>query len=98
MPILPLQNTISCSAQEDSATKCLDRYMLVNTEAYALSYKFSGDFGIVESEPSNITKLCFCKNNKRTIIIIMQSLQAHYLNNQTACLSASMLVALAICF
>jgi hypothetical protein len=54
MPILPLQNTISCSAQEDSATKCLDRYMLVNTEAYALSYKFSGDFGIVESEPSNI--------------------------------------------
>jgi hypothetical protein len=54
MPLLPLQNTISCSAQEDSATKCLDRYMLVNTEAYALSYKFSGDFGIVASEPSNI--------------------------------------------
>ena len=39
-----LPNTVSCSAEEDVVTKCADRYMLVNTEAYALSYKFSGDF------------------------------------------------------
>ncbi len=54
MPLLPLQNTVSCSAQEDAASNCLDRYMLVNTEAYTLSYTFSGDFGVVDSEPGKI--------------------------------------------
>ena len=39
MPLLPLQNTVSCSEQEDIDSKCADRYMLTNTEAYALSYK-----------------------------------------------------------
>ena len=40
MPLLPLQNDVSCSAQEDTDSHCMDRYMLVNTEAYALSYRF----------------------------------------------------------
>jgi hypothetical protein len=57
MPLLPLQNTVSCSAEEDAATSCADRYTLVNTEAYALSYGFSGDFGLVASEPGNINAL-----------------------------------------
>ena len=54
MPLLPLQNTVSCSAQEDTTSHCMDRYMLVNTEAYVLSYSFLGNFGVVGSEPSNI--------------------------------------------
>jgi hypothetical protein len=54
MPLLPLQNTVSCSEQEDSDSKCADRFMLTNTEAYALSYKFSGEFGVVAEEPSYI--------------------------------------------
>jgi hypothetical protein len=54
MPLLPLQNTVSCSAQEDTDSHCMDRYMLVNTEAYALSYRFSENFDVVGSEPSNI--------------------------------------------
>lgn len=41
MPVLPLQNTISTGdGDEDSS-----RRMLVNTEAYVLSYRFDGDFG-----------------------------------------------------
>ena len=47
MPLLPLQNTVACSTQEDADTQCLDRYMLVNTEAYGLSYHFDGDFGLL---------------------------------------------------
>ena len=47
MPLLPLQNTVACSVQEDAYSQCLDRYMLVNTEAYGLSYNFDGDFGLL---------------------------------------------------
>lgn len=39
MPLLPLQNTISTAEGEDSS-----RRMLVNTEAYVLSYRFAGAF------------------------------------------------------
>ncbi len=41
MPVLPLQNTISTGdGDEDSS-----RRILVNTEAYVLSYRFDGNFG-----------------------------------------------------
>jgi hypothetical protein len=53
MPLLPLQNTVSCSEQEDNDSKCADRFMLTNTEAYALSYKFSGEFGVDETSYIN---------------------------------------------
>jgi hypothetical protein len=39
MPLLPLQNTIGADEDEDSS-----RRMLVNTEAYVLSYRFAGAF------------------------------------------------------
>ncbi len=41
MPLLPLQNTVSCHEEEDIASHCLGRRMLVNTEAYVISYGFS---------------------------------------------------------
>lgn len=44
MPLLPLQNTISCSDEEDAYSGCLGRRTMVNTEAYVLSYRFHGDF------------------------------------------------------
>jgi hypothetical protein len=47
MTLLPLQNTVACSTQEDADSQCLDRYMLVNTEAYGLSYNFDGNFGLL---------------------------------------------------
>ena len=49
MPLLPLQNTVACSAEEDAYSQCLDRYMLVNTEAYGLSYDFDGEFGLLQT-------------------------------------------------
>ena len=39
MPLLPLQNTIGADEDKDSS-----RRMLVNTEAYVLSYRFAGAF------------------------------------------------------
>ena len=54
MPVLPLQNTVACSEEEDASSQCLDRRMLVNTEAYALSYHFSGDFGIGSEQGAKI--------------------------------------------
>lgn len=63
MPLLPLQNTIACSADENAVFKCTDRYVMVNTETYALSYSFSGVFGLVDSEPSNINMNFNNKNN-----------------------------------
>lgn len=41
MPLLPLQNTISSSDEE---TEDNSRHILVNTEAYVLSYRFDGNF------------------------------------------------------
>lgn len=54
MPLLPLQNTVACSAEEDAYSQCLDRYMLVNTEAYGLSYDFDGEFGLSAEDSLNI--------------------------------------------
>lgn len=54
MPLLPLQNTVSCNEEEDRASHCLDRRMLVNTEAYVISYGFRGLFGLEQMDDLNI--------------------------------------------
>ena len=54
MPLLPLQNTVSCSEDEDIDSHCLNRRMLVNTEAYVVSYAFPGLFGLEQMEDINI--------------------------------------------
>lgn len=46
MPILPLQNTVSCTEEENTTNGCLDRRIAIDTEAYVLSYRFTGDFGL----------------------------------------------------
>ena len=43
LPLLPLKNTISASEDQDSK-QANSRRMLVNTEAYVLSYRFGGAF------------------------------------------------------
>jgi hypothetical protein len=54
MPLLPLQNTVSCDTEEDRTSHCLDRRMLVNTEAYVISYKFPGIFGLLQMDDINV--------------------------------------------
>lgn len=51
MPLLPLQNTVSCSEEENATSHCLDRIMLVNTEAYAVSYRFHGQWNVLGMDP-----------------------------------------------
>ena len=65
MPLLPLQNTVGCSMLEDTDNKCLDRIILVNTEAYALSYTFSGDFGVVAAEPPKINAMFMTRDGEQ---------------------------------
>jgi len=55
MPMLPLQNTVSCSTEENSTSNCLDRIILVNTEAYAVSYGFNGHWNVPEMPPIEVT-------------------------------------------
>jgi hypothetical protein len=43
LPLLPLQNTISADAEQE-ASQASSRRMLVDTEAYVLSYRFDGSF------------------------------------------------------
>jgi hypothetical protein len=54
MPLLPLQNTVSCNEEEDITSHCLSRRMLVNTEAYVISYGFIGLFGLDQMEDINV--------------------------------------------
>jgi len=48
LPLLPLQNTISAS-QEQESLPASSRRMLVDTEAYVLSYRFHGSFSASET-------------------------------------------------
>jgi hypothetical protein len=48
LPLLPLQNTIRAGAEQE-ARPASSRHMLVNTEAYVLSYRFDGAFAAPET-------------------------------------------------
>lgn len=48
LPLLPLQNTISASSEQEQTTNS-SRRMLVNTEAYVMSYRFDGAFAAAET-------------------------------------------------
>ena len=48
LPLLPLQNTISASEDQESK-QTSSRRMLVNTEAYVLSYRFGGAFAVADT-------------------------------------------------
>lgn len=48
MPLLPLQNTISAHAIQES-DQASSRRMLVDTEAYVLSYRFHGAFAVPQT-------------------------------------------------
>ena len=48
MPLLPLQNTISASETQEMLNVS-SRRMLVNTEAYVLSYRFGGSFAVSDA-------------------------------------------------
>lgn len=52
LPLLPLQNTISASSEREK-TENSSRRMLVNTEAYVLSYRFDGAFAAAETTDVN---------------------------------------------
>jgi len=52
LPLLPLQNTISASPEQDQ-NETSSRRMLVNTEAYVLSYRFDGAFAAAETTDVN---------------------------------------------
>ena len=51
MPLLPLQNSVLCSEEENATSHCLDRNVLVNTEAYAVSYRFHGQWNVEGMDP-----------------------------------------------
>lgn len=52
LPLLPLQNTISASSEREQ-TENSSRRVLVNTEAYVLSYRFDGAFAAAETTDVN---------------------------------------------
>lgn len=52
LPLLPLQNTISASSEREQ-TENSSRRMLVNTEAYVMSYRFDGAFAAAETTDVN---------------------------------------------